>query len=889
MVSVQVTTLAGDCLTFQCKRWTLRDLKDAIKRATGIRMREQRLISGAQEMHEDELLTDGLHLTLIRRPLEQVRILEDLEDRDAKRVLQKVPEQYRADREVMLAAAASDATCISMADKTLRECRDFILAVLKRNGMVLKFLDVAMQEDPELCLAAVNQNGYALQHVAPHCQSKSLVLAAVSTDGEALQFASHSQRADQEVVLAAVEQYSWSFQYAAEDLKFNREFLLLTMACNGRALQHLSDEWKKDPDIVLAAVSEFPGALRFADPDLRSCKSFVLALFQRRACTLKYPVEELWEDRDFVLQAVQIQSSSFQAASAAFRADPEIAMLAAQRHGYTLQFASNELRAEKRIVLAAVRQYASALAYAPELQEDREVVETAVRRNGCSLRYAAQRLREDKELVLLAVRQQGFALQFAGERLQVDHEAATETAPEKMSAWFSLASAMMSDADWEVADARPDASLSHRSCPWGGHLIKIDLKMPGFDPPLVETLAPGDALVEQPSQMFILRMAALLFGNFARHGPFMQKGCLEARTFPVLARHQLRRDFPEEGDSSYAVFTSDGVGQEQITICRNTEKQQHFRIVLVFSTPTTGGFWVDWTSPSFQMLTDTTYTVMHWYMNRPGVQQMRAIDENFYVCLALRNYNRGPPMIPDECGTTAIRANGWQNSQRPRSWTRFQPGDGKFRLAEYLKCFTERLGHGIPAFDPRHCEWIELAGSGSDGFPDTLDGKVLVPYQCVVLRRQWESIRDYVQAALTLQRAAYRRANGGSRAPSLTEDASLRYAESAAQQPVNWCAGELKAPWTLEPAWVLRKTTLECDEETNESNELVPVRKTKSESTTRMVVLEALRSDLSTLELVRSSLWQEPGFKAKVRRLFGDDPDVATVIGCSVKRRRLLE
>jgi hypothetical protein len=25
-------------------------------------------------------------------------------------------------------------------------------------------------------------------------------------------------------------------------------------------------------------------------------------------------------------------------------------------------------------------------------------------------------------------------------------------------------------------------------------------------------------------------MAALLFGNFACHGPFMQKGCLEART-----------------------------------------------------------------------------------------------------------------------------------------------------------------------------------------------------------------------------------------------------------------------------------------------------------------------------------------------------------------------
>ena len=40
--------------------------------------------------------------------------------------------------------------------------------------------------------------------------------------------------------------------------------------------------------------------------------------------------------------------------------------------------------------------------------------------------------------------------------------------------------------------------------------------------------------------------------------------------------------------------------------------------------------------------------VVHWYMNRPGVQEMRAIDANLYICLAMRNYNRGPPMIPDK-------------------------------------------------------------------------------------------------------------------------------------------------------------------------------------------------------------------------------------------------
>ena len=40
----------------------------------------------------------------------------------------------------------------------------------------------------------------------------------------------------------------------------------------------------------------------------------------------------------------------------------------------------------------------------------------------------------------------------------------------------------MADTDWELAASRPDASLFYRACPWGGHLIKIDLKKLGEIP-----------------------------------------------------------------------------------------------------------------------------------------------------------------------------------------------------------------------------------------------------------------------------------------------------------------------------------------------------------------------------------------------------------------------
>ena len=41
------------------------------------------------------------------------------------------------------------------------------------------------------------------------------------------------------------------------------------------------------------------------------------------------------------------------------------------------------------------------------------------------------------------------------------------------NAWLSLASSAISDSEWELAIERPQTSLSHRSCPWGGHLVKF--------------------------------------------------------------------------------------------------------------------------------------------------------------------------------------------------------------------------------------------------------------------------------------------------------------------------------------------------------------------------------------------------------------------------------
>lgn len=58
---------------------------------------------------------------------------------------------------------------------------------------------------------------------------------------------------------------------------------------------------------------------------------------------------------------------------------------------------------------------------------------------------------------------------------------------------------------------------------------------------------------------------------------------------------------------------------------------------------------------------------------------------------------------------------------------------------------------------------------------DSLDGRELVPYQCVVRRSAWEMVKPRFLDVFPLAKTAYRRANGGSSAPVIQEHVEPKY------------------------------------------------------------------------------------------------------------------
>jgi len=374
--------------------------------------------------------------------------------------------------------------------------------------------------------------------------------------------------------------------------------------------------------------------------------------------------------------------------------------------------------------------------------------------------------------------------------------------------WLKFAANCISEAGWEVVARTPDVLLSHRSCPWGGHLIKVESKnvfiqnaptdsRDFFARPEVQAKflgheeytfkemdvnAPGDALIERTNAMWVIRLASVLFGDII--GPSFQER-FYFNKMPVVSRHYIYKDFPQPGSVSY--YETDS-----LWIARPLPIRNRYCVVAVFRTPK--ATWAPWASAFIRAFATMFQKAVERVFNTRRYQQMRAIDAKMYMILSMRSFHRGPPMIPQsdsDCSDCVTISAGLKLGLM--SWTQFNAGK-QFCLSEYLQCFMGHLGHKIKTYN-------------------VMDGRALVSYQCVVVRQEWDELKRSFFDAFRVQKAAYRHAYGGVSAPSVVQDASPHWDERARYE----CC-EFKAP--LEDSAIkttVRKTFLEIEEDFKDS------------------------------------------------------------------------
>ena len=171
-----------------------------------------------------------------------------------------------------------------------------------------------------------NCKGFSLKYFSEEIRSnKELVLIAVAKNGNELKHASDELKKDREVVLAAIKTSqvelfaNEAIKYADKSFLNDFEIARIAVAFSGNMLQYFVDEVRKDKEIVSIAVNNTPNAVEFADKSLLSDKDFILSLPNKiyRSDGSKFRAfsilgDKLKKDHDIVTKAIAMDCNLYQ-------------------------------------------------------------------------------------------------------------------------------------------------------------------------------------------------------------------------------------------------------------------------------------------------------------------------------------------------------------------------------------------------------------------------------------------------------------------------------------------------------------------------------------------------------------------------------------------------
>ncbi|CAE7521407.1 unnamed protein product [Symbiodinium natans] len=397
--------------------------------------------------------------------------------------------------------------------------------------------------------------------------------------------------------------------------------------------------------------------------------------------------------------------------------------------------------------------------------------------------------------------------------------------PESVEDWFHFVPTLLEDEGWQIARNSPAGKLLHRSCPWGGHLARISLRdIEVRDPPantshlfvrpevrawavrtypelneelleVVETLAPGHAVCRRRvargfrgrGQLGVLLLCSLS-GSTPNTNNFFFHSDSDSE-MPGNVIMMVRRNYPRHGDSAHMVQCL-SEHMECVTVGR-PQGPNTFQLDVVMRVRSVLPVWA---FGYFEPVVASARGLVQSFVNRPRIAEMRRKDMQCYAILTIQSWRRGPPLVPaaaEEVAQEDVTTIDAGQRDGLTSWVRYHPrmvGSSGFMLSDYLNLFFKRIG-----------EQVILHQS--------VDGQELLPYQCAILREDWDRVGEHFQRAYALQKAAYRHSRGGRTAPSLLESLGPRFREDNSLTALQQRLRE-----SIDAKTVVRKTFLDVEE-----------------------------------------------------------------------------
>jgi len=327
-MELQIGNLAGAdlCLIQATSDQSVHNLKDSIRKVTGVPVKEQQLLCGNNVLPNNSLLKD----VVTASELVMVNTLNrwHMDIAEDWRRLRKAPEGVKNDRETVMGALHQSA------------------------GQAIKYAGEEARADPQIMALAMEYDKtlfrYARAPVGRHAAFMRAARMHIEDRG--------GSRDDVGVLLGL----GW---HESPELCEDIDFMEFAVGFNAANMKHVSAQLRSNSRLGLATVNCSWRAFESLPIDLRSDREFVMRCVSLHGgIVMKYLPEQFTSDRDIVVTALQhpvipscFEGSALQYVSAEFKADRWLAELAIAQEPRALEHVSDELKSDPQFVMKAVQ------------------------------------------------------------------------------------------------------------------------------------------------------------------------------------------------------------------------------------------------------------------------------------------------------------------------------------------------------------------------------------------------------------------------------------------------------------------------------------------------------------------------------------------------------
>lgn len=172
-------------------------------------------------------------------------------------------------------------------DNKIRKSRDIIIKIAKHNPTILTYLDDEFKNDEEIVSICLENSWDIFNYASQRLKNDDIfirnqLIKKHNYNSNMIKYATNNIKKNKELVLLAIKKNFWSYGHIHEDLKNDREFIKSALELNGCVIYLVKNEFKNDDELVFIAVHSTPHAIKFTLEKYKNNKPLAkIALYEK--------------------------------------------------------------------------------------------------------------------------------------------------------------------------------------------------------------------------------------------------------------------------------------------------------------------------------------------------------------------------------------------------------------------------------------------------------------------------------------------------------------------------------------------------------------------------------------------------------------------------------